>query len=222
MLEQTSAAVNREGWQKVRLGDIAENVNERVDNPTQSGYERWVGLKYLDVGSLTVKRWGSVEDVKSSVKVFRKKDILVGRRYTRGKDPQLEKRASVVEFDGVCSGDAYVVREKPGLISPGILKFLLNTPNFWEYAIENADGSFSIRVKWRDLKEYKFLLPPIEKQKVIAELLWEAEKCVENADGKIKRVKNVKIGLMNELFTGGINTQGLRIRKLGAYQKIGK
>ena len=36
-----------------------------------------VGLKYLDVGSLTVKRWGSVEDVKSSVKVFRKKDILV-------------------------------------------------------------------------------------------------------------------------------------------------
>ena len=50
---------------------------------------------------------------------------------------------------------------------------------------------------------------------MIAELLWEAEKCVENADGKIKRVKNVKIGLMNELFTGGIRHTRFKDTKIG-------
>ena len=53
MLEQASAAVNREGWQKVRFDQIATNVSERVD-PRETDMERYVGLEHLDSMNLKI------------------------------------------------------------------------------------------------------------------------------------------------------------------------
>jgi hypothetical protein len=36
-------------WQFVKLGDIAYEISDRVDNPSQSGLERFVGLEHLGV-----------------------------------------------------------------------------------------------------------------------------------------------------------------------------
>jgi len=36
------------GWKVWRFDQIATNVNERVDNPSESGMEHYVGLEHLD------------------------------------------------------------------------------------------------------------------------------------------------------------------------------
>ncbi len=82
----------------------------------------------------------------------------------------------MVMFDGVCSGDAIVLRQNREIIIEGLLPLILNTDALWNYAIANAAGSMSKRVKWRDLAEYKFALPPKDEQRRIADILWAAEK----------------------------------------------
>lgn len=145
--------MTQEGWTTITLGDIAENISVRVDDPSKSGFNRFVGLDHLDSGNFTVSRWGSTESVTSSMKQFQAGDVLLARRNAH------LRRASAVDFEGVCSGDAYVLREKPGVIVPGLLKYLLNTNRFWEFAIANADGSMSTRVKWRVLEQFNLQIP---------------------------------------------------------------
>lgn len=162
-------------WIPVKLGDVAEEVSNRVDNPASSNYDRFVGLEHFVSGDLRIRKWGSTENLSSSAKAFQKGDILFARRnaYLR--------RASLVGFDGCCSGDAIVVREKHEKVTPGFLAFIMNSEQLWAYAISNAAGTMSKRVKWRDLSNYEFLLPPtLEEQTYYSDLLWASDKTIEN------------------------------------------
>ena len=150
--------MSKEGWTTVTLGDIAENISVRVDDPSKSGLDRFVGLVHLSSGSVIVSRWDSAESVTSTMKRFQAGDVLLARRNAH------LRRASAVDFEGVCSGDAYVLREKPDAIVPGLLKYILNTNRFWEYAIANADGSMSTRVKWKHIIDYKVRLQSTDNQ----------------------------------------------------------
>ena len=137
---------------EVKLGDLAYEVSERVANPSESGYERFVGLEHLDSGSFYVNRWGSTSDVKSSMKLFKKGDILFARRNT------YLKRASVAKFDGVCSGDIIVLREYDSTVKE-ITSLIMNLDRFWDFAISNSAGTMSKRAKWRDIEQYIACIP---------------------------------------------------------------
>ena len=47
------------GWKVWRFDQMATNVNVRIDNPSESGMEHYVGLEHLDSDSLKIRRWGS-------------------------------------------------------------------------------------------------------------------------------------------------------------------
>jgi len=185
-----------EGWKSVKLDEVAEERSDRVDNPSKSGYDRFVGLDHLDSGELTVRRWGSTADLLSAMKLFKNGDILIGRRNA------YLKRASKAEFDGVCSGDAYVVREKKGKIAEGLLPIILNSDSFWDYTIAHASGTMSKRAKWRDLAEYTFLLPSPEEQRRIATTLWATEDCIVKGERFVAAAERAKQVLMLEFFSG--------------------
>jgi len=192
----------QDGWKLVKLADVADETSDRVDNPSKSGYNRFVGLEHLDSGELTVRRWGRTTDLLSAMKLFKNGDILIGRRNA------YLKRASKVEFDGVCSGDAYVIREKTGTIATGLLPIILNSNSFWDYAIAHASGTMSKRAKWRDLAEYSFLLPSIDDQHRIATILWALEDCIVKGERFVSAAERTKQVLMGELFGKGIgNTE---------------
>ena len=40
-----------------RFGDIAHRIDDRVEDPAQSGVERYVGLEHLEPESLKIRRW---------------------------------------------------------------------------------------------------------------------------------------------------------------------
>ena len=82
-----------------------KDSSKRVDNPRESEYERFVGLGNFVSGDIKIKTWETTENLDSSAKAFQAGDILFARRnaYLR--------RASLVDFDGCCSGDALVLRK---------------------------------------------------------------------------------------------------------------
>ena len=165
--------IDRTNWNKVQLGELADEISQRVDNPSESEYERFVGLEHFVSGDLKIKVWAHTDNLVSSAKAFKTGDILFARRnaYLR--------RASLVNFAGICSGDAFVLRENHEKVVPGFLAFVLNSEKLWDYANANAAGTMSKRVKWRDLARYEFLLPPIDQQSQLADLLWAADNVVE-------------------------------------------
>jgi type I restriction enzyme, S subunit len=161
-------------WTKVTLAECCDEIAQRVDNPAKSGFDRFVGLDHLKTGQTSVHNWGSTEDVTSSMKIFKAGDVIVARRnvYLR--------RASLVDFDGVCSGDGIVLRGHPKTCLPELLPFLLNTDGFWEYVTSQADGTMSKRITVKRLLAYEFALPPLEQQRRIAEVLGSFSKTADS------------------------------------------
>lgn len=152
---------------RYKLGDIVHVISEREDNPSNCKYDKFVGLEHYVSGEVEIKNYGNTDLLKSAMKVFRAGDILIARRNV------YLKRASVVKFDGITSGDSIVLRAKDELIKK-LLPFVLNTDNFWEYAEKFSDGTMSKRLSPKILLEYEFNLPDIKEQEKLAELLWAA------------------------------------------------
>ncbi len=186
--------LKKDMWKEASIEQVVDEISERVENPSQSEFDRFVGLEEFESGQFKIRKWGSTENLVSAMKLFKKGDLLFARRNA------YLKRASEVDFDGVCSGDAIVLRQK-STIANGLTTFILNTDRFWDYAIANAAGTMSKRVKWRDLAKYKFLLPPPEEQKQIAALFQSIETAMEQVDGQEKNLHQLKHKLLKDLFS---------------------
>ena len=161
---------------KCSINDIAEVISQSIPNPAESGYDIFVGLEHYDSGEVKVTRFGSTANLVTAVKVFKAGDILLARRNV------YLKRAGLVDFDGVTSGDSIVLRVKRDLAGSAIgvssdliqryLPFALNTTEFWNYAEKYSDGTMSKRLSPKTLLQYEFEIPDdIEKK---SELLWQA------------------------------------------------
>ena len=150
------------GWTRVAFGDVATCVNERIDDPTTAGVERYVGLEHLDSDSLTIRRWGSPTDVTATKLRFRKGDIIFGRRRV------YQRKLAVADFDGICSAHAMVLRAKSQAVLPEFLPFFMQSDLFMNRAKTISVGSLSPTINWRTLEQEEFALPPLEEQQRIA------------------------------------------------------
>ena len=103
-----------------KISDVVMEINERENTPANSKYERFVGLEHYISGDVIIRNYGSTELLESSMKVFHSGDILIARRNV------YLKRASMVDFDSLTSGDSIVLRAKDPVIGR-ILPFVLNT-----------------------------------------------------------------------------------------------
>lgn len=151
---------------KVFLGDVAKERKETCKDG-KDGYPI-VGLEHLIPEEINLLSWD--EDKENTfTKIFRKGDVLFGRRRA------YLKKAAVAPFDGICSGDITVIEPIPEKILPELLPFIIQNDAFFDYAINKSAGSLSPRVKWEYLKNYKFELPDMDKQRELAKVLWAME-----------------------------------------------
>jgi type I restriction enzyme, S subunit len=157
-------------WKCVAFGDVIENITDRVDNPSEAGVDRYVGLEHLDPGAMTVYRWDTPDKVEAQKLRFRPGDVIFGRRRA------YQKKVALAEFEGICSAHALVLRARPGYVNPDFLPVFLSSDYFLDRAIAISVGSLSPTVNWRDLKVQEFDLPPLDEQKRIADLLWAIER----------------------------------------------
>ena len=146
------------GWERVKFGELANCINDRVDDPSTAGVDRYVGLEHLDPESLTIRRWGSPEDVESTKLRFIPGDIIFGKRRA------YQRKLAVADFEGICSAHAMVLRAKPDVVLPEFLPFFMQADLFMERAIEISVGSLSPTINWKTLAQQEFALPPPDQQ----------------------------------------------------------
>ncbi|MBT5268604.1 MAG: restriction endonuclease subunit S, partial [Candidatus Marinimicrobia bacterium] len=128
-------------------------------------------------------------------KKFAVGDVLFGRRRA------YLKKAAQASFAGICSGDITVFRTK-GELSPTLLPFIVQNERFIDYAIQHSAGGLSPRVKFKDLANYEFLLPPQAQQSELAELLWAMDEVIEKASKvheRLDQLFKVKAKLISNL-----------------------
>ena len=176
------------------LSDLVTVVSEHISNPSTSGFEIFVGLEHYDAGEPVITRFGSTANLESSVKHFIEGDILVARRNV------YLKRAGVVKFEGVTSGDSIVLRVKDECYKD-IIPFILNTEEFWDYAEQNSDGTMSKRLAPDVLLEYECDIP--DNHKDIAKKLWAAYELKEAYKKMIAATDEMVKSQFIEMFYNG-------------------
>lgn len=190
---QTTFEIDKSSWTKVKLRDVVREVRETVKDPVAEGIERIVGLEHLEPESLHIRTWGTLTDGTTFTKVFRKGQVLFGRRRA------YLKKAALATFDGICSGDITVLEAKKSLL-PELLPFLIQNEKFFDLAVKNSAGSLSPRAKFKDLADFEFLLPPKDQQDQIAELLMNCDDVVEKAFCTEHYLVNLKDAIHRKYF----------------------
>lgn len=165
--------IDKCNWALVKFGDVVKEPKENCKDAEAEGVERVVGLEHIDPENIHLTRFDSIEESTTFTKKFAPGDVLFGRRRA------YLKKAAQATFEGICSGDITVFRVKDDQLLPELLPFIVQNEKFFDYAIEHSAGGLSPRVKFKDLANYEFLLPPKEQQPELAELLWSMDEVIE-------------------------------------------
>jgi len=184
---------SKETWRKITFGEAVRCVNESETNPQEKGLERVVGLEHIDPEDLRIKRWASIEESTSFTRVFRAGQVLFGKRRA------YQRKVALADFDGICSGDILVFEARPDVLLPELLPFLVQSEGFFQHALDTSAGSLSPRTKWSDLAKYELLLPPIDEQLPIAELMWAVENTIRAHYKVLAHLEDVRESLLREV-----------------------
>lgn len=183
------------GWKVWRFDQMATNVNVRIDNPSESGMEHYIGLEHLDADSLKIRRWGTPDDVEATKLMFKKGDIIFGRRRA------YQRKLGVAEFDGICSAHAMVLRAKPEIVLPEFLPFFMQSDLFMNRAVEISVGSLSPTINWKAMAVQEFALPSLIEQAKFCDALIEQDALISRYDDLLDCAKQVVKSSTNSLLT---------------------
>ena len=206
-----------------KLKDFAQDISVAIKDAQSSPFDRFVGLEHYDSGEPVITRYTDKSLLSSSVKEFRKNDILVARRNV------YLKRAGIAFFDGLTSGDSIVLRiyddceYRTGISKQDairIIPFILNSNVFWAYANKHADGMNSKRISKEMLYDYEFDLPPMAEQKVLADKLWAAYRLKESYKKLLTATEEMVKSQFIEMFGGG-NWPQKTLGEVGSFTRGG-
>lgn len=193
--------IDKSGWKLVRFGDIVVNLNQTTKHFPDEEFEIIIGLDHIDSENLHLTRWNINGDSTSFTKVFHKGQTLYGKRRA------YQKKVAIAEFDGICSGDILVFDSKDEyVLLSQLIPFICMSESFYKYVESNSQGSLSPRVSFTALAKYEFLLPPLEEQKRIAELLWVADEVVYKERDVLEAINRVEAICQGEIFSGRFPT----------------
>lgn len=185
----------------VKLGDVAHEYKTTIKN--SSGYPI-VGLEHLTPSEIDLVHWD--ENVETTFsKGFKKGHVLFGRRRA------YLKKAAVAPFDGICSGDIIVIEAEEDRIRADLLPFIIQNDLFFDYAMSKSAGGLSPRVKWADLKEYEFNLPPLIEQESLVDLLSSAYETKKAYLKLIDQTEEIVKSQFIEMFYG----KGYPVKTIG-------
>ena len=180
------------------LREVVEQVNQRITPSEEYPDEmvNYIGLANIQSNTGELANFSPVagKEILSSSPKFKKGDILFGRMR-----PYLNK-VWIAEFDGVCSGEALVLRPNETKVNTRFLQALLLSQITLDQVVPLQSGSSLPRVSASDVLSVKLpILKDLNKQKVIGEeiekrrstaklLRSQAESVVAIAKAKVEKM----------------------------------
>ena len=193
-------AESRRGSTRVAFGDVVRLSRERTSDPDADGFGRYVGLEHIDPGDLRIRRWGDVADGTTFTNVFRPGQVLFGKRRA------YQRKVAVADFDGVCSGDIYVLEPMdPSVLLPELLPFICQTDAFFDHAVGTSAGSLSPRTNWASLAAFEFDLPSPPSQHEVSHQLHHTSQLVEAHRRLVIDADAVLDALSMQLLAGALD-----------------
>lgn len=184
-------------YQKIKFGELCENITQRIDDPHNAKTDYYVGLKHLDPEEPRILRHGSTRDVNATKLLFEDGDILFGRRrwYQR-------KIAVAYGMDGICSTDIMVLRPKYKKITKGFLQILMLSDEFYKKGLSISAGSLSPRIRWKELSNICVWIPSPSQQTKIIGLISHIDNSVAKTQALLEKLKTYKTSKADQLLSG--------------------
>lgn len=183
--------LDKSDWETFRFEEIASKISETVD-PNTTTLETYVGLEHLDAEDIHIRRKGTPDDVSGGKLKCYPGDVIFGKRRA------YQRKAAIVDFEGICSAHAFVFRTNPEVIDPKLFPFFLHSDQFMHRMVDISVGGLSPTINWGDLKHQEFLLPPKDQQAQLAELLWAMDEVIERDMEVFNKTEIVKKSLFKK------------------------
>ena len=99
--------LDKSTWETFEFEEIAFKISETVD-PNKTDLPIYVGLEHLDAEDIHIRRTGTPDDVNGQKLKCYPGDVIFGKRRA------YQRKAAIVDFEGICSAHAFVLRAKIG------------------------------------------------------------------------------------------------------------
>ena len=186
---------------RVKFDDIAFNSVAKK-KPTPEDVSHYIGLEHIDSGSFTISRWGGDVAPVGDKLLMKKGDLLFGKRRA------YQRKVAIAPFDGIFSAHGMVLRPKTDVVDERYFPFFIASDQFMDMAVKISVGGLSPTINWKTLKECEFDLPPIERQRELANLLWAANDLKESYKKMIVATDEMLKAKFREMFGDRDDSRG--------------
>jgi len=179
---------NKDNWEPVKFGDVAIQQKETVDRDL-STLAKYIKGEHMGSEDIHIREWGELTNEylgPAFIRRFRTGDILYGSRRT------YLRKVAVAHFDGITSNTTFVIKANEKKIDKMLLPFVMLSEKFTEHSVRNSKGSVNPYVNWKDLADFKFLLPPVSEQVFLVDLLLAKDDLIEKETYMLKKIRELK------------------------------
>lgn len=198
-----------DGWVVARLRDLIPKARPKIP-PDRNSHLPFIGMDHIEPNSLHLIGQDAFARMKSAGSYFQAGDVLYGRLR-----PYLNKvhRAT---FEGVASAE-FIVLPSSELHDSDFVKYLLHQRRFVDFATSRSSGDRP-RVKFEEIADFEFLLPPLNEQRRIAEKLEMLFARLAKGEEALRAVQNLLVSYRRSILKAGVTgklTTDWRARNAG-------
>ncbi|MEI0491949.1 restriction endonuclease subunit S [Brachyspira intermedia] len=187
------------GWQEAKLRDILFISSKKYDPQKNKTNYKCIELEHIESDTGILKGYINSNDQLSIKNIFENGDILYGKLR-----PYLRKFHNA-KFNGVCSSEIWVLKGKK--VINEFLYYFIQSYKF-DHIANISCGTKMPRADWSYMSEINFIIPPLEEQKHIAEVLSLCDDIIENLTELIEKKEQYKKGVMQRLLSGEVRFKG--------------
>jgi type I restriction enzyme S subunit len=190
----------RHGYQ-FRETDFTENGIQviKIGNVTSDGLSLSANVSY--VSSTREKEFESI--------IIREGDILMSLTGNIGRVVEVNNLGNKILFQNYRVGVFYPLKDN---ISKPFIKWILSSEEILRQLNSNSNQSAQANFGKQDLDKLKFKIPSITEQEKISKILTTTESVIVKTQAAIAKYKAIKQGMLNDLFTRGIDIKTGKLR----------
>ncbi len=201
-------------WEVAQIGDICEVIGGSTPSTTNKEY--WNGnILWATPTDITALKGRTIEDTKQkisakgltscSANILPEGSILMTSRATIG--------ACVINTKPMATNQGFASLVCKERVSNWFIYYLVS---LYRKELERlGTGSTFKEVSKKTVKALHIPLPPLTEQKMIADILTNIDNAIEETDRIIKKSKELKKGLMQNLITRGIGHKKFKETEIG-------
>ena len=183
-------------------------IRELMPFSTERSSSEDVSLNnYVSTDTLLQNRAGreiaiSVPSFVGKIPAYKCGDILIGNIR-----PYL-KKIWLADIDGGCSADVLVFHPSKD-INNRLAYYILSQDCFFDFMMKSSKGSKMPRGDKQAIENYSLSIPlELSEQQHIADILTSCDEAIEQTEKAIAKYRDIKSGMLQDLFTRGLDSSG--------------